>query len=110
MEKFKFIKTELMKKMAFAKIKTLDCGLTLVVNSKENPHLFTPHFHLYDGNKEIGEIDVTGKRPDINKNPQRYSQKFKEVREYVDNNRELFTEIYYAKDGTIRKELAKRLP
>ena len=110
MERFNFIKTDSIKKMAFAKIKTLDCGLTLVVNSKENPHLFTPHFHLFKGDTNIGEVFVDGEKSILNENCQRYYKDFQQVQQYVKNNKELFTKIYFTKDGTRRKELAKRLP
>lgn len=96
--------------MAFAKIKTLECGLTLEVRSDENSHLYTPHFHVFDKNTNVGEVFVNGKDPKINKDAQRYYQDFQQVQQYVNDNNELFTLIYFTKDGTKRKELAKLLP
>ena len=103
-------KTALLEKIAFPKIKELPCGLTLVNYSDEKIHQNTPHYHLYHGNEAVGVISVNGPDERIDRCENVYCSEFKEVREYVDSNKDLLTQIYEATDGNAKKELAKQLP
>ena len=103
-------KTASIKKLAFPRIKKLPCGIDLVNYSDEDVHTNTPHFHLFNGNTRIGTIAVDGPNKKIDKCKRGYKQDFKQVRTYVDNNKDLLTQIYNAKDGNTKQELAKKLP
>lgn len=100
----------LLEKIAFSKIKELPCGLALVNYSDEKIHQNTPHYHLYHGNEVVGVIAVNGPDEHIDRCEKGYCPEFKEVREYVDSNKDLLTQIYEATDGNAKKELAKQLP
>jgi len=100
-----------MKKEAF-KIKNWGKGLSLVVCTKEKDHPNTPHVHLCvgEGHNVVVSVFVNDCDKHLDYKEDRYYQDFKKLRELVDNNKALFTQIYYAKDGNKIKELAKQLP
>lgn len=98
------------KKVAFAKIKDLPCGITIVLRTQEDNHPNLPHFHLQDGNEIIGVIAVDGPNSDVDRCKKTYKSLFNnEIREYVDTNKNTLTKIYNAKDGNKIKELSKQL-
>lgn len=100
------------KKIAFPKIKIFPDDFVLERHSDEKIHKDTPHFHVLRGNEEIGEVFV-GKAVEEVKIAQEYRKflkNLKNLQKYTNDNAQLLTEIYNAKDGNKIKELAKQLP
>lgn len=98
------------KKVAFAKIKDLSWGITIVQRTKEDNHKNTPHFHLSKGNEIVGVIAVDTPNSSIDRIKKENYHEFKETQSYVQENKDILTKIYNAKDGEEMKELAKQLP
>jgi hypothetical protein len=98
------------KKVAFAKIKDLSWGITIIQRTKEDNHKNTPHFRLSKGNEIVGVIAVDTPNSSIDRIKKENYQEFKETQSYVQENKEILTKIYNAKDGEEMKELAKQLP
>lgn len=101
------------RKIAFPRIKTFSDNISLENRPKEQCHLYTPHFHVYNNNELIGEVIVGDSIKDLedNKNNnKKYMEELRLLQKYVNDNAQLLTEIYNVKDGNKKKELAKKLP
>lgn len=98
------------KKVAFAKIKDLPWGITIVQRVQEDNHKNTPHFHLRKGNEIVGVIAVDTPNNSVDRIKKENYQEFKETQRYVQKNKEILTKIYNAENGNEIKELTTQLP
>ena len=99
------------KRSVFIKLKQLPCGLTLTTNSNEEVLPDFPHFHFFEGDLQVGVISI--KRCDKrlgNWVRMPLHDNYDPVKKYIRKNKELLTQIYYAKTTAEKKKLAKQLP
>lgn len=96
-------------KIAMPKLKTFSKGVSLVKLSDEKKHSI-PHFHLYKGDSRVGSISINTPDSKIDKCNKEYKDVFKEIQNYVQNNKGLLTQIYRTNDSNKINELTKNLP
>lgn len=97
------------KKSVFIKLKEFPCGLTLTTSTDESVLPDILHFHIFEHDFQVGVISVATKS-NLEWLMMEWLKDFNQIKKYIRKNKELLTQIYYAKTTAEKKKLAKLLP